>query len=95
MDYVVENGVPLKVNGGENSLEIVTYLMPAGISGETVQNAVSEMRASHPELAAEDIQVVTENDSVLLVMEESTAATLGQITINHPEGDPLVLASLT
>lgn len=95
MDYVVENGVPLKVNGGENSLEIVTYLMPAGISGETVQNAVSQMRASHPELAAEDIQVVTENDSVLLVMEESTAATLGQITINRPEGDPLVLASLT
>lgn len=95
MDYVVQNGIPLKVDGGENSFKTVTYLMPAGISDVTVENSISELRAEHPELEAEDIQVVAENDSVLLVMEESTASALGTITINRPDGDPLVLASLT
>ncbi|MGH3653438.1 hypothetical protein [Glutamicibacter sp.] len=95
MDYVVQNGVPLKVDGGENSLKIVTYLMPAGVSDVTVKNSISGLRAEHPELEAEDIQVVAENDSVLLVMEDSTARALGTITINRPGGDPLVLASLT
>lgn len=95
MDYVVQYGVPLKVDGGENSLKIVTYLLPSGISGVTVKNTITKLRAEHTGIEAKDIQVVTENDAVLLVMEESTARSLGTISINRPDGDPLVLASLT
>lgn len=95
MDYVVENGVPLKVDGGENSLEVVTYLLPAGISSVTVENSMTGLRAEHPDIKAEDIQVISENDAVLLVMEEATAKELGTITINRSEAGPLVLASLT